>query len=172
MDEVIKFISAFLANEFEAIIQRWTEKDDEKFEQAEILLGKYYTQGISSGLARPLDMEEGWFLTRKQALKRHEPRKLFQIKHYFHPEYYDLYRCYLSTTEKGASLFFTCYFVAKKDGELKIISKYIYSFERNDWKWQDGIQFETFGKLVEVRQFIAPTHPKQLDEYNDHSNHQ
>jgi len=164
MEDAINFIKQFIDEEYEALVAQWTEHDNSVFKTKRRELNRFYGPDITPEINRPRSVDKRWFEKAKKYLDMIQPRILFQVKQYEHPTLGNLYRCYVSTTQRSNSTYFACLYVAHTEQGLKIVAQYNTDFE-GGWDWSGGVKLETLGKLIEVRKFQAPTEPENLKEY-------
>ena len=53
-----------------------------------------------------------------------QPRILFQVKQYEHPTLGNLYRCYVSTTQRDDNNYLSCLYIANTEQGVKIVAQY------------------------------------------------
>ncbi len=165
MEKAISFIQAFIQHEHEGLIALYCERDKEAFKARKATVSQYYAPGITTMIDRPFKAADDWFKDRAEAERLLRPRKLFQIKHYRHPKYGDLFRCYVSDTHPRSDSYFSCLYVADVEGKLKIISRYNVDYDTNGWINRGGATITNPGKLIAVRKFLVPSNPEHLKEY-------
>ncbi|WAK03975.1 hypothetical protein [Methylobacter sp. YRD-M1] len=168
MEEVIRFIQDFTAQEYEVMIQIRTEPDTRLVEKNLNALNQFF-QGLHSGLnlSSSRTLEE-----RDTVQKQLQPRVLFQIEQYAHPLLDTIYRIYLSSPFYGSRSYFTNFYIANTEKGLKIISRYNICNDCHGqgsragslcnechgfgWNWRGGQQLQSLGTLVAVRHFAHP----------------
>lgn len=181
MRKVEAFIQDFIRAEYEALVAQYTERDEAAFQAKRAKLKAFFANGTEPELSRIGPPDEDWFAAgeRMMELKSLAPRVLFQVKAYRHPEYGRLYRAYLSSiaAPRGQGpLYFKNYFIAERDGQLKIVSHYdldIIPDQEGDrledgglaWIWTSGDRLRTLGELEDSRKFQPPDDPAQRAEY-------
>ena len=159
MEDAIHFIQAFISKEYEALIAQWTEPDNSLFKTKRREVNSFYGPDLATEVNRPRSVDDKWFKGAKKYLDMIQPRILFQVKQYEHSTLGNLYRCYVSTTQRSNTTYFACLYIAKTEQGLKIVAQYNTDFE-GGWNWRGGVKLETLAKLIEVRKFQAPTDPE------------
>jgi hypothetical protein len=164
MEDAINFIQAFIGKEYEALVAQWTERDDSIFEEKRNEVRQFYGAYLTPEVNRPEPVDNKWFKKGKKYLDMIQPRVLFQVKQYEQPTLGNLYRCYVSTTQRDDNNYFSCLYIGNTEQGVKIVAQYNTDFE-GGWNWRGGVKLDTLGKLIEVRKFQAPTDPENLKDY-------
>ncbi len=182
MEEIIEFTESFIDAEYQALVARYTNRDDAVLLEKKIILEEYLSSDVKINLQRGSNTPDSWFEVGQRNLDNGKliPRKLFQIKEYFHPTWGTMYRIYTSNpnwSAPGRLSYRANFFVSLVDDSLKIISYYTpllpfmgggrNSFKENGlvWEWESGIMIDELGKLVDVRKFLAPEQADALADY-------
>jgi hypothetical protein len=180
MDEVIDFLRDYIETEYQILLVRYSERDEQLFLGQLAQIKPFLAPGVESNLERP-PPDEDWFTIGKKMIAGGAvaPRTLFQVKMYRHSEHGDLYRAYVSDTSRPRgkrSNYFANFFVAPVLQQLKIISRYDLDilpdqkgerFEAQglSWIWHSGLTIEELGTLIEVRKLQVPDESFALAEY-------
>jgi hypothetical protein len=192
LDEAVDFFQQFIRAEYEMATAAYGERDTglyvEKYAEFERFLKDVKTMDSRGRDLDDFTLElmaaegEDWFETGKKVLEALRPRTLFQVKHYIHPEWGDLFRGYLSHPRAPiVNVYGFNFYATRIDDELRIISMYSTCDEcfttgkikgkpcrecgATGWRFQEGRRIETPGRLVEVRKLQPPADPEQLREY-------
>lgn len=192
LDEAVDFFQRFIQAEYEMATAAYGERDPlvyaQKYKEFERFLEGVKTLDSRGrdldGFTIELMAEEGedWFEMGKEVLGQLRPRTLFQVKHYLHPEWEDLFRGYLSHPRAAlVDSYGFNFYAARVEDELRIIAIYSICDECNvtgrirgspcrecgatGWSFLEGRHLDAPGKLVGVRKLRPPTAPEQLAEY-------
>jgi len=160
---VADFVHAFTEQETRTLVVERSERDTTEYLASMAALAKYCVPGLGLSFAgrRPIKPADPWFESEAQAASELQPRTLFQIEHYRHAAYGDLFRCILSGTDAGADAISCCLYVARVDGDLKVIAKYG-TDPQGGWANRGGERIDEPGNLVAVRMFESPARPDTL----------
>ncbi|KAB8139997.1 hypothetical protein F8S13_25965 [Chloroflexia bacterium SDU3-3] len=167
MEEVIAFIKDFIEQEYLAFRASALERDEEAYEAQRDIVDSMYGAGLTTEVNRDPEPSEDWFADADRYLGDINPRTLFQIKAYDHPEYGTLYRCYVSSYSKWSPSYSSSLYVARRKSGLRIIARYNIAENRKDWNYRGGQRIEPLGDLIEVRQFQPPSDPVDRAEYEE-----
>ncbi len=173
MDEAMQVMRRFIDAEFEAVRAGYVDPDNDAVRAKEKGAEKFFhitpqtpmALGFGRGSATPEDLKDG-----ERFLNRIKPRTLFQVKHYRHPELGELHRFYASPWLVGYSLGYgSSFFVAKVDGEWKIVSRYAPARggEKVEWEHESGMRLTTLGELTGTEKLTPPERAAHLADYED-----
>lgn len=168
MEEAIAFIRNFITKEYEALQVCYLERDEEVFEEKRNVVDRMYGSGLMTIVNRAPEPEEDWFTEGETSLKAVKERILFQIKAYDHPEYGNLYACYVSdpigwqvikdgirTPQWSDSCDFIFYLAkvqSRLTGEMSLRIIANYNCDSNRYVYGSK-PVEPFGTLLETKQF-------------------
>ena len=165
MEEIIKFVQSFVAQEYEVMIQIRTESDTSMVKTSLNSLNQFF-QGLDSDLYLSTSRK---LAERDTVLGLLQPRVLFKIEQYAHSTFDLIYRVFLSSTFRGDHRYFSSFFIAHTERGLKIIARYNFCNDCKGvgkqkeflceechglgWNWRGGQKLESLGELVAARQF-------------------
>jgi hypothetical protein len=167
VDEVIDFVKQLFQEMYQLEFMNRTEnysyEDVEAF--SDHLDEKYFhgaTHGI--GITRPVFRTPDNFTDPANSIKKRKPPIIFQAKEYDDAKWGKVYKVYASSTNSIADTYFRVYFVARLDGQWKIISQY--GFISQVYEHREGVNFDHLGQPLEIRKLQPPAEPSDLEEYN------
>ena len=166
MEEVSNFIRDFINQEYEGLLLERTEKDPAVYMNAVTSISSYCDTGL--GLLfigrRPYKPNEDWYQSLDQAKQEIQPRNLYKIERYEHPELHTLYKCYCSDTKAGENTLFTILYVSGTAKRMAIVSRYNIDF-KGGWVHRGGKIIAGPDTPVEKRIFQEPDWPKHVEMY-------
>lgn len=183
MEDIIAFMQAFVAKEYEAYRTLYAEREYAVFAQRRRELDRFFSWFRGGPPYRFPDQSDEEFDAAKAALDNIRPRTLFQIKQYEHPVLGNLYRSYTSDTlSTDATNYFANFFVAYDGTDRRIVAEYLVCLicqgsgevdedicpECNGEGWEHfgGIELdlENLGPLIAVRRLQPPdSHAQRMD---------
>lgn len=175
MEEVIDFITGYIDAEYEALRATYLEPNDDilasKMKAATDFMLVKPGHVMSLGFGRRPGMTPEEIARDADWVEDFQERVLFQVKHYHHETWGDLYACVVSSNQKLQLLAYgSCFFVARTNGNLKVIAHYTPGATLpsgvTQWEYLEGSVIEDPGELIEVRKLLAPQLPSHLADYN------
>ena len=169
MSEVTAFIQDFFHSEEKAIFLRRFPNLEEYYRKLDqmnsfalsTLEGKFGLRKISEGYYDEEEYQE------MAEMPPPIPRHLFKISHYKQAKYGDLWACYVSNSNPGRFSYFNTLFVAKVEGELKIVGKGSWGgesdYDRGVKNWHSGpghddddINIHQLGTPITIERYVDP----------------
>lgn len=171
MDDVIKLVEAFAVAEREAIAASLVEPDPAAFREKVEEAQRYFWDAPNATLRLTIGQSSGAGDTEqnRQWAADVKPRQILMVKQFQHPEAGDLYAVYTTPEDpKFAVMYGEILYVARKDGELKIVSRYRKGFPGAGitWEWMGGERIDDPGTPEEVRKLLAPQNPEHKADYD------
>jgi hypothetical protein len=170
MDDVIAFLKKYVKAEKDAYVASFQEADAAKFEAKLERAQEFYWEApggtLEMSLGQPDDAGD------KEAYgdaDKKEGRHVFLVKKYDHPKLGELYAAWASSARpRFAVSYGEILYVARKDGELKIISRYKLGMPGpgRDFEHLGGEEIDDPGEPVEVRKLEAPEKPDDKADYD------
>lgn len=157
MEEAIEFFKNYLQLEYDLWYKYYTDKTGEEYETLSEQIEEIELLGNSYPF--PVEDEEEWqeiYEDGKDILPNRKVRTLFVAKEYKHDKFGELYSFYTSRDTKGKDTINLTFYVAKMDGEFKVISKYLVERESGGWKYQMGEEIDKLSVPVNVVKLNAP----------------
>jgi hypothetical protein len=168
MDEIIEFIKVVFEEMYQLELKSRdffiSESEGEAF--SEILDNKYFdrtTHGVAIFSQRLRTPENA-------ARPMYSPSKvkapiIFQVKEYDDAKWGKVYKVYASSTiASGSDIYFRVHYVAKVDGQWKIVGQDAAS--QGQFEHRNGENFDHLKNPTEIRKLQPPADPLDLEEYN------
>lgn len=167
-DDPVMFIRAFLEAEYQVYLTHATEPDNTVFQARVEEYLNFFAFKVSRSevfLFRPATIDTDWFEENQDRAEEIEPRKLFLIRTYQHPEFGVIHRCYVGDEYEGNCDYAACFCIGEHANEVKIISRHLMNWVHTGWDWTGGKRMKDFGQLINVLRFQVPEHAKDLADY-------
>jgi hypothetical protein len=174
IDEAVSFIREFISREHQVEEAIWREPDHVRLSQRiEELNRDFHEPPMHSTLSRgPVDA--AWLSANAEAqLGQLQPRVLFRVDGWEHPQLGDIHTADVSSTLKGDTFLFARYFIASRDPGLRLVALYHVCSEcegtgelngrvcpecrGTGWNRRGGVEISDPGTHREERLFQEPT---------------
>lgn len=184
MEEVAAFLRDYVEAEHAAQMCLYTERDDAVLQVKLDTLQTFHAPAVPPDVRAPLVRDESWFSQAAETLGSIQPRVLFQIKHYQHPELGDLFRAYVSSNLRAGKKvgYFASLYLAGHEGRLRIVSRYLICLDcegagrvngkkcreckGKGWEYFYGLKLPDPGALIEVRRLRSPDIAQNRVDYD------
>lgn len=162
--EILDFVQKFLDQEYQVTLAHL--EDDSEFRNRIVIMDAFFdVEYPRYNIMRLVKSDGSNFDSIREQIKRNAPRKVFLIRKYRNSEHGDMYCCYVSSDRQKGRNYFYAYFIKYIKGDLKIIARYIIDSEYGQWDWNGGVKIKTLGKFLEIRRFLEPSDPHELDDF-------
>jgi hypothetical protein len=168
VDEVIDFVKRLFQEMYQLEFMNRTEKYS--FEDVEAFsdhLDEQYFHGGTHGIGitRPVFRTPDNFTDPANSIKKRKPPILFQVKEYEDAKWGKVYKVYASSTNaSGSDIYFRIHYVAKVDGQWKIVGQDAAS--QGEFEHRYGENFDHLKNPLEIRKLQPPADLADLEEYN------
>lgn len=173
MDEAIALVRKFARAETAVLVAAYLESSPAKFERKVDAAQKFFWDAPMGTLLLSMGQlpDAGDTKENRRSAEKLTPREIFLVKQFRHAKLGDLYAVYTSSAKPRALLSYSeLFYVARKDGALKIVSRYHRGMPSDarplTWEWMGGERIPRTGKPVEVRKLKAPEHPDHKAHYD------
>jgi hypothetical protein len=167
IDEVVQFMKDFIQAEYECLIARHSEPDDQKFLAAYNRVVGFFSGATVGGLTRP-PMTAADFARFAPQLQLIKPRILFKVKSFDYPELGELHAAWTGSTA-GTPSYYSLFLIRPVDSRPRIVAEYGLCLECSGrdpdcsycsagWSRSSGLRldFKRVGSATDVRKLSPP----------------
>jgi hypothetical protein len=170
MDEVIEFLERYAKAENQAYAASLLEADRARFDaKVERAQAFYWNDPDATLLLSLAQVSDAGDEDAYPDEKKEKGRRIFLVRRYEHPKLGDLYAAWTSPPRPGDTVTYgEILYVARKEGDLKIVSVYQKGMPGPDraWEYRGGEEIKKPGKAVEVRKLLPPEMPDDRADYD------